>query len=670
VRITVRPLPMPPLGAVADTAGLGRAILEGGADVRVDGSKDGAMALGAGDKAFVRVPGEMDAILVHQQIGDMAAVIAMATAKDQPGKGAEPFVKKTRQFLVAGPLGPEGLAPWQALTPKAQALSLPVGSTVFEAHRNGLDLWQWVTDALVPDLAPDPDTKPKEVDVTEPGALAALVPKIDAAAIIKKVRDRLTARMQAAKDAAAPAQKQMQEAARKQMAERGIDPEAVFTAPQPPAGETANPYAAAMDKFNQKFTDLKKKLAGANRLTPELELQLAEVEKKNTALLSRAAGQYDQGMAKLAEVKAAVKAGPPDWARKLLADAGIDPDDPAPLEPLNRDDVIAILSDGGRLAGRNISGADLSGLDLRGVDLKKTNMQKTTFTDAVLDGADLSGAIANEADFTNASVQQVRLAKGLFQKAVFVKAQMAGADLTQAVMSEADFSGADMSEATLEKTLLEKAILKGTRLKGAKAGKGYFLSADVSQATFADADLTKAVFLKANIDQTNFSRGRARGTIFIESVGDKVNFAGADLHNCRILNGSVMTRSDFTQTDAERACWMKSDLSQSDFRGCRLQRGLVQECNLSGADLSGVKARQARLTKTDLSDANLRTTDLMFGSLRKSKLVRTDLGGANLYGAEFYRTGVGQTRFDGANLKKTKLFGRTQLIAQIEKEKK
>ncbi|MFH1983894.1 MAG: DUF2169 domain-containing protein [Pseudomonadota bacterium] len=672
VRITIRPIPAD-TGESPDMARLTRAIVNTDNDVIVEGSEAAAMVISPGDKAFIRVPEELDALFLHQEIGDMAAVIAMKTPDATPGKTAEALLKTTPQFIVAceaTATGEDVAAAWQPVCPAAEALALPKEKTLFAAKKEGVDLWQWVADALHPEHAPDLADKPKEVDVTEPGALAALVPVIDVAGIIGQVRNRLTAKMQAGRDALEKSKKEMMAGSGKLLRDRGIAPESVFAAAKKSETPAANPYNAAKEKFTQKFAAMKNTLAEHNALTPDVEKTLAEVEKKNMGILTNAARQYDEGKAKLAAVKAAAAAGPPDWARKLMIDAGLDPDDPAPLKPLDREAVVQRLADGGRLAGKNLAGADLSGLDFRGIDLRRTQFQKTNLTGCNLDGADLSGAIANEADFSKASLRQTVMSKGLFQKAVFKEARMSGSDLTQAIMSEADLTGADLTGAVLTKTLLEKAKLIGARLTDAKAGKGYFLSTDVSQADFSGADVTKAVFLKANIDQVDFSRSTARGTIFIESTGDKVNFAGADMHNSRILNGSAMTRSDFTRANAERACWMKSDLSQSDFRGAQLKRGLVQECDLSASDLSGISAKQARLTKTDLSDANLKGINLMTGSLRKSKLVRTDLSGANLYGAEFYRTGVGETRFDEANLKMTKLYKRTDLIAEIEKEKK
>lgn len=673
-RIAVRPV-FDKAAPQLDRNRIRNALQDKGGDVTVDGSKDMALALAAGDKAFIRVADELEAVLLNQELGGFCAVVAMKDPGVKPDKQTAGLLEKAPQFLVVMYPGSReaadrGIEKWQEAYPQAEPILLPEGDSILGAKKAGVDLWKWAAEALRPGIAPDPEMKPKEIDVSEPGALAALIPVIDVEAIIGKVRGRLTDGMQANRELFDRSNKEMQEGTRKMLAKRGINLDEAIKAPGKSIMDEANPYAAAKEKYAEKLAGLEKSLADQKMLKPEIEKQLAELEKKNMAILDRSAKQYEEGMAKLAEVKAQSKAGQPDWAKKLMADAGIDPNDPAPMKQLKRDDVALQIREGGRLSGKNLAGADLSGMDLRGIDFRGTNLQKAKLVGANLDGADLTGVIASEADFSKASLKEAKMGKGLFQKTKFAEAKMQLADLSQAVMSEADLSGADLAGAQLEKALLEKAKLARARLADAGVKQGYFLSADVSEADFSGADVTKAVFLKANIDKVNFSNGTARGTIFIESKGEKLNFSGADIYNSRILNDSAMKDSDFTNTKAERACWMRSDLSGSDFRQSDLKRGLVEECNLAGADLSGVKAGQARLTKSDLSDANLQGINMMFGSLRKSRLVRTDLGRANLYGAEFYRTGVGETKFDEANLRMTKLHKRTDLLPGPDPKKK
>lgn len=673
-RITIRPV-FDREGRPLDKNRIRAALLNNAGDAMVDGSKDTAMAHSAGDKAFIRVADDLEAILLNQELGGFCAVVAMKKPDVKPDKLTAGFLEKAPQVLVVMyPGSPEaadrGIDKWKDAFPQAEPVSLPEGRNIFEAKKAEKDLWQWVADALHPGMAPDPETKPKKIDAGEPGALAALVPVIDVEGIIKKVNDTLMARMQPDLNQMDKVKKEMMDGMRKTLSDRGINPEQALKTPEKTVMKEANPFEAAKKEYAEKYANLRKGLADRNQLKPDVEKQLLEAEKKNMEILSQAAKQHDEGMAKLADVKAKSKAGPPDWAKKLMTQAGMDPSDPAPMKQLKREDVALQLKEGKSLAGKNLSGADLSDLDLRGVSFKGTHLQKAKLTGANLDGVDLSGAIAGEADFSHASLREAIMTKGVFQKAKFVKARMQLSDMTQALLNEADLTEADLAGAKVEMTLFEKAKLVGTKLADAQAKQGYFLSADASKANFSGADVGKAVFLKTNIDQADFSDGKARGTIFIEAKGENLNFSGADMYNSRILNESAMRNSDFTNTNAERACWMRSDLSGSDFRNSDLKRGLIEDCSLAGSELSGVKANQARLTKSDLSDANLQGVNMMFGSLRKSKLVRTDLRKANLYGAEFYRTGVGETKFDEANLKMTKLYKRTELIPDPDPKKK
>lgn len=647
------------------------------ADLLIEGSKDAPLVLGAGEgKPWVRVADELEAVLLHQELGDFCTIIAMANPDKRPDKGGSALLKDAPQFLVVR--YPESREPgdcdaelWKKIHPLAEPLPLPSGKNLFAAKKDGIDLWQWVADALRPGISPEPALRPKDVDINEPGALASLIPVFDVAAIVEEVKDAIMGRVQPKLDLMEVKKKENMDALRKVLAGKGVNLDELM---KQPAGKSilqeANPYAAAQGKYEKMFATVRRQLQEKKMLTPEVGQKLAEAEKTNQALLSQAASQYEQGMAKLEAAKAQFKGGFPEWSKPLFAQMGIDPEDPAPLRQWTREEVVERYGAGKSLAGKNLSGVDLSGLSLPGIDLKKAHLQKAKLNGCHLDGADLSGAIANEADFSRASLKEAKMGKGLFQKAKFVEAKLQLADLTQAVMSEADLSGADLTGAQLEMALLEKANLAKAKLTDAKAKQGYFLSADVSQANFSGADISKAIFLKANIDQVDFSGGTLRGTIFIEAKGGKLNLSGADMHNSRIINDSALTDSDFTDVKAERACWLRSDLSGSDFRKSDLKRGLLEECNLAGANLSGVSAKQARLTKCDLSDANLLGMNMLFGSLRKTKLVRTDLRRANLYGVEFYRTGVGETKFEEANLKMTKLDRRTALIPGSKTEKK
>lgn len=674
--ITIRPLP-DVHAATLTAAALSAALMSTGSDTFVEGSKETAIALGCAEgKPFIIVANDAEAVLLHQELGDFCAVAAMGDPSAKPWKEAAEAIKKAPQMLVVSYPDPSGrtvdadMAPWKKLCPGAESIRLPEGKNIIEAKKAGADLWQWVCDALKPGIAPDPGSKPKDIDVMEPGAVTRLIPKIDAAALIKDIKKDLMGKMQPQLDLSETKKKEGMDVLRKELAKKGHDLDGIMKNAPPLAPEGANPFAAVQNDYAQGISAVRQKLTEQGLMTPEIEKKLAEVEKTTKSVLSDSAKRYDEGEKRLAGGAAKLEAGPPDWAKKLLAKAGVDPEDPAPLKPLTREEVVERHARGLSLSTKNMRGLDLSGLDLRGADLRKANLQAANLSGANLENADLRKAIAGEADMTGASLRGANLSMGIFLKAKFPGADMGHANLSQAMMSEADLTGADLTGATIVKTLLEKAKLVKVHAAEAKASQIYCLSADISGADFSRADLTRAVFLKSNITEANFSRSTLREAAFLESKGEKIDFSGADMHNSRILQGSVMTGSNFTNTKADRASWMKSDLSGSDFRGSTIERGLLQECDLSGSNLSGIMAKQARLTKSNMSDSDLKGINLFQGSLRKSKLVRTDLRKANLYGAEFYRTGVGETKLDDANLKMTKLYKRADLLPEPPKDKK
>jgi uncharacterized protein YjbI with pentapeptide repeats len=669
-RIGIRPL-FDAAGNTGGTVGIVRSLLHFSDDADIEGSKKTAICLSAGDKPFIRVRDALEAVLLNQEIGGFCAVAALKNPAAELEKNAAGLLQKASQFLVTiypDSSEPDDLTPksWNKLHPLPEGIELPAGKNLFEAKKAGADLWQWAADALRGAAAPDPDTKPPQIDPGEPGAIAALVPAIDAKALIDKVRGRLEKGIDADRERLEKAMAEMKDKTRRTLAEKGIDMDA---APGKSLLDEANPYDAAKQKYAEKYASLRTQLKDANQLTPDIEKNLAGAEQKNMEILSHASRQYEEGTARIAALKDELKQGLPPWARDLLANAGIDPDEPEPLKQLGRADISLRIQDHKPLAGKNLTGADLSGMDLSGVNLSGANLTKAVLTGADLSKADLSGVIANEADFSRSSLTEANMTKGLFQKAKFNKAKLAGADLTQAIMSEADLSGAVLLGAILKMTLLEKAKLPGASLKDARASQGYFLSTDLSGADFSGADIGKAVFLNANVNKANFSSGKIRGTIFIGTKGDDVDFSEADMFNSRILNDSSLKNGRFAHVNAKKACWLRSELPGGDFRSADFGRALVEECDLSGSQLSGVNAKEARLTKSDLNGADLSGANLMFGSLRKSGLVESNLSGANLYGAEFYRTKVGRTRFDNANLKMTKLYKREHLLDKDAKEK-
>ncbi len=668
IRITVRPgFPAAPNSWRIDPL----RITDSSEDFIVKGSREEAMAIGPGDKPFLRVADEMEAILIFQEAGGACGIISMKTPDGKPDDECAEYLKSAPQFLAVKYPGsdPAEMESWKKINPESEWLAMPPeGVNLYDARRNGADLSKWVINALKPGIAPAIKEEPQYPE-NDPRSLVIPVPKIDVKALMDKVRGTVEKRAKPGREFLDAKKKEINGLARNEAAKRGLDFDALLKPPPGSFATASDPFAAAKENWRRRFAQSKDDAQKRGFLSAELEKKIDGAEKLTNRLADDASARYADGMAKLAAAKGQIAAGLPDWAKNICAQCGIDPDDP-PLKNLTREEVIKRYSEGKSLEGKNLSEADLSGLDLRGINLRKAMLQKTNFSGAILDGADLTETIAEEADFSDASVKNAEMSKGLFQKAKLKNTNLTGSNLHQALLTEADMTGANLSGAVLEKALMEKAILVRTNLMDAKASKGYFLSADLSGADLSEADMTKAVFLKAKLDETDFSGSTVKGANFIESKGEKVSFAGADMFNARVIKESAFPNADFTNVKAAKSCWMNSEIPACDFRGSEISRGLIQECNLNGSNLSGIRAPQARFTKSDMSGVDMRGANLFGGSLRKSKIVKADLRDANLYGVEFFRTGVGDTKFDGANVKMTKLQGRVDLIPEQDKKKK
>lgn len=109
------------------------------------------------------------------------------------------------------------------------------------------------------------------------------------------------------------------------------------------------------------------------------------------------------------------------------------------IQPLNRNEVLAIYKSGGILANQDLRGLDLSGLDLKNVDLSGAN----------LDGANLTKTHLDNAILSNASL----IKSVLFHAILWGDAQYDGTD----------FSLADLRCANLKVDKLQSAKLLNTQ---------------------------------------------------------------------------------------------------------------------------------------------------------------------------------------------------------------
>ena len=366
------------------------------------------------------------------------------------------------------------------------------------------------------------------------------------------------------------------------------------------------------------------------------------------------------GSTDLKEIEAKLQAGEEAFRKGYamgahVAAATLPKDRQAGL-PALREEVLQRLKRGESLARMDLAGINLAGVDLRNVDLSGAYLEFADLSGADLSGAKLTGTIAARANFSNSKLAKTDFSGANIGKSSFLGAKGEGADFSNAVLSEASFEGA--------------------AFPGAKLGGGQMIKVDLSGADFSGAELKVPVLMDCRMDRLRLTGasiqraivmgGSAQGLDMSDARGESVLFVNVDLDHCR-LPGAELAKLRFVgeQTRARGADFSGakvpgSNLRCIDMEGANFERAVLDgselsEAKLKGSRFRGASAQRTHFMKTDLTGANLSNCNLKEAMLNKARLVQTDLTGSNCFGAEFLGVTVGETRFHGANLKRTKL---------------
>lgn len=345
--------------------------------------------------------------------------------------------------------------------------------------------------------------------------------------------------------------------------------------------------------------------------------------------------------------------------KKAMIDAGLDPDNPPEpsdedkrreaqlLEELGVDQLATPTPEMTRAtvaaqfkATQNISGLVLEGFDLSGMDFCGGSLQETVFSNA-----DLSGTRFDGADLTGA---------------VFINADLSGSSFESAELTNTDFSSANCSQTNLCRAKMTDAIFDNARLAGARmeesdAGGASFIEADLTGANLTrsrltGADLSASKLAKADLTGANLAEATLEG-----AQGPGVIMDGADLTELRASEHCTFAGGSFKQVSAKESIWESADLSGADFSFSTMEGASFAKANLTGARLRAANMKFARFEKAILREADLVLANGFENSFEKADLTRCDCRQANLYGSEFLNAMVGGTKFEGANLKMTKL---------------
>ncbi|MBN2688152.1 MAG: DUF2169 domain-containing protein, partial [Deltaproteobacteria bacterium] len=274
-------------------------------DVLVRDSDETPLPLLADEGApFVCVPGELEAWLIEQEIGDACSVIAMKDPSEKPDKEVQQQIDEAPVFLVVmtakESTSKEKWDPWEKAFPAAKPLVLPKGSDIFDERSRGTDIRQWIMEALPPEYARKHQIEPGIPGEGEaPGAspMAGLVlPALDVKAMIKSMTDEIRAFHQPKIDALTKMKAEMEGQARDAILKAGKDPDVVLAAGK---AEAKKSFADMGNEMSQSIVESREKLRAEGHLTPEVEKKMNDAAAQVSRMGQESEQRYQAGMEKI-----------------------------------------------------------------------------------------------------------------------------------------------------------------------------------------------------------------------------------------------------------------------------------------------------------------------------------------------------------------------------------
>jgi DNA primase len=122
--------------------------------VIVSGSDMKPMNLNLDRKHFVIVESELDGLLIEQEAGDMAGVVALGSAQAKPNQELKGLLKRAFSILVSLDFDEAGAKAawkfWLETYPNAKRWPTPYGKDPSDAAQKGLNIRAWVEAGLTP----------------------------------------------------------------------------------------------------------------------------------------------------------------------------------------------------------------------------------------------------------------------------------------------------------------------------------------------------------------------------------------------------------------------------------------------------------------------------------------------------------------------------------------
>lgn len=321
-----------------------------------------------------------------------------------------------------------------------------------------------------------------------------------------------------------------------------------------------------------------------------------------------------------------------------------------------REDVLQRLKRGESLARMDLAGIDLKGADLQGADLSEAYLEFADLSGADLSGAKLKGAIAAGVNFSGAKLARADFSHANLGRCSFIGAEGEGIDFRHAALSDSSFEAARLPGARFEAGVMMQANFTSADLSGADFKTPVMMDCRLDGARLNEASIHRAIVMGGSAVGLDLSGAKGESLLFVDVDLDRLKMPGAELTKLRLVGEKTRAR----HADFGGAKLPGSNLRSIDLEGANFERSLLDGADLSEARLKqarfqGSSAQRAHFMKSDLEGARLSNCNLKEAFLNKARLVQADLSNSNCFGAEFLGVVVGETRFHGANLKRTKL---------------
>ena len=521
---------------------------------------------------------------------------------------------------------------------------------LFELHQNGVEIRDQIIQNLPQDIK---DSLPIERDIS------VKTIREKSKKITDKVKFDLKAKAQKLKkDIEIERDKSLAEV-NKHLMEKGIDP---IDMPKKVESSGFIKVSDIENVFNKAIDALKKRDGKDGINLKEKISDVQRAKEKLVILGKKGEVMYIDGLKKIAQAKEKVKNPIPPWAKEMMKKAGVDSENNT--SSLTREKVVELHSKGISFAMKILSNLDLSGLNLSGIDLNMAVCKKTNFSNTNLSNAKLEQVSFEEVNLTQANLSNAKISMSGFKKAILNKTVFDDSTLDMALFDSTVLKECTFVNATFDGTIFKEMVVENATFENCHFINVTFIKSSIKDSSFNNSKIEGLLLNESDMNTCDLLYLDASKMFFNKSYINSCNFSRARLYNTRIMKSSRLLNCNFSYSDMGRTSIFEAILEKCNLKHAKLNRSLIRKSEINYSNFRGVIAKQGRFEYSTFEECSLVGINLFRGSLRRMDLKICDFSRSNLYAVEMYKTKLYEVKFNGANLKRSSLEGRVDLIGK------